>query len=124
MPLFFLVVFKRLPWPSVFLSLAASVALAPCCSSSAESFVYFLTTLSSYSDGTVTEVAKQLSAAQHKSIERERADTARPTVVQRRVSFLWERQAFELHTDMEPAYGVHVLHRRSEVSVVGMFVLH
>lgn len=78
-----------------------------------------MTTLSSYSDGTVTEVTKQLSAAQHESIERERADVARPKVVQRRVSFLWERQAFELHTDLEPAYGINVLHRRSEVSVSG-----
>lgn len=84
--------------------------------------MHSLTTLSSYSDGTVAEVTKQLSAAQHESIERERADTARPKVVQRRVSFLWERQAFELHTDMEPAYGINVLHRRSEVSV-GVFAL-
>lgn len=64
-------------------------------------------------------MTKQLSAAQHESIERERADTARPKVVQRRVCFLWERQAFELHTDLEPAYGINVLHRRSEVSVCG-----
>eukprot|EP00752_Nemacystus_decipiens_P016388 g14650.t1 len=76
--------------------------------------VYSLTTLSSYSDGTVTELTKQLSAAQHEAIKRERADTARPKVVQRRVSFLWERQAFELHTDLEPAHGINVLHRRSE----------
>lgn len=80
-------------------------------------FVYFVTTLSSYSDGTVTEVTRHLSVAQHESIERERADTSRPKVVQRRVSFLWERQAFELHIDTEPAYGVNVLHRRSEVSI-------
>ena len=79
--------------------------------------MYFLTTVSSYSDGTVAEVTKQLSAAQHESIERERADVARPKVVQRRVSFLWERQAFELHTDLEPAYGINVLHRRSEVCI-------
>lgn len=78
--------------------------------------MYFVTTLSSYSDGTVTEVSRQLSVAQHESIERERANEARPKVIQRRVSFLWERQAFELHTDIEPAYGVDVLHRRSEVS--------
>eukprot|EP00903_Cladosiphon_okamuranus_P009266 g8842.t1 len=79
-----------------------------------DSFVYCVTNISSYSDGTVTEVTKHLSAAQHESIERERADKARPKVVQRRVSFLWERQAFELHTDLEPAYGINVLHRRSE----------
>ncbi|CAN0450744.1 unnamed protein product, partial [Hapterophycus canaliculatus] len=77
--------------------------------------VHSLTTLSSYSDGTVTEVTKQLSAAQYSSIEAERADAARPKVVQRRVAFLWEGQAFELHTDLEPAYGINVLHRRSEV---------
>lgn len=76
-----------------------------------------MTTLSSYSDGTVTEVTRQLSASQHESIERERADAARPKVVQRRVSFVWERQAFELHTDLEPAFGINVLHRRSEVSM-------
>ena len=81
--------------------------------------MYFSTTLSSYSDGTVAEVTRQVSEAQHESIERERADPARPKVVQRRVTFLWERQAFELHTDLEPAYGINVLHRRSEVSLRG-----
>ncbi|CAM9595952.1 unnamed protein product [Ectocarpus sp. 13 AM-2016] len=79
-----------------------------------EVFVYSITAISTFSDGTVTEVTRQLSAAQHASIEKERADSARTKVVQRRVSFLWERQVFELHTDMEPAFGINVLHRRSE----------
>ncbi|CAM9140542.1 unnamed protein product, partial [Scytosiphon promiscuus] len=79
-----------------------------------ETFVHHLTTISSYSDGTVTEVTRQLSAAQHSSMELERADPARPKVVQRRITFLWEMQVFELHTDIEPAFGVNVLHRRSE----------
>ncbi|CAM9093817.1 unnamed protein product [Ectocarpus sp. 4 AP-2014] len=79
-----------------------------------EVFVYSITTISTFSDGTVTEVTRQLSAARHALIEKERADPARPKVVQRRVSFLWERQVFELHTDMEPAIGINVLHRRSE----------
>lgn len=74
-----------------------------------------ITKISSFSDGTVSEVTKKLTAAEHERVQRERADGARPKACQRRVSFLWERQAFELHTDLGLAYGINVLHRHSEV---------
>lgn len=90
---------------------------------SSESFVYGITTLSSYSDGTIAEVTRKLSPGEYDVIKRDRADAARPKVCQRRVCFLWERQAFELRTDLEPAYGVSVLYRRSEVRYRCVFPL-
>lgn len=78
-------------------------------------FVYGITTLSSYDDGTVADDTRRLSVEEFNKIEQERADAARPKVLQRRVAFLWERQAFELQSDLKPAYGISVLHRHSEV---------
>lgn len=78
-------------------------------------FVYCITNFSSYDDGTVAEDTRRLSAEEFNKIEQERADAARPKVLQHRVAFLWERQAFELQTDLKPAYGTSVLHRHSEV---------
>lgn len=72
-------------------------------------------TVSGYEDGNVTEVTRPLSATQYETLQQKRADSTRPKVYQRRVAFLWERQAFELHVDVEPAYGVSVLYRQSEV---------
>ncbi|CAM9114381.1 unnamed protein product [Laminaria digitata] len=77
-------------------------------------FVYCIATFSSYDDGAVTEDTRRLSAEEFNNIEQERVDPARPKVLQRRVAFLWERQAFELQTDLKPAYGISVLHRHSE----------
>lgn len=78
-------------------------------------FVYTRVTFSTYDDGSVRELTRPLSAAQHERLKADMADPSRPRVCQRRVAFIWERQMFELHTDVEPAYGVSVLHRRSEV---------
>lgn len=80
--------------------------------------MYSISTFSCYDDGTVTDDTRRLSPEEFSKIERERADAARPKVLQRRVSFLWERQAFDLQTDLEPAYGASVLHRHSEVIYV------
>lgn len=77
-------------------------------------FVYGITTFSSYDDGTVADDTRRLSVEEFNKIEQERADAARPKVLQRRVAFLWERQAFELQSDLKPAYGISVLHRHSE----------
>lgn len=77
--------------------------------------MYEIRTVSSYDDGTVTDDTRRLSAEEFNKIEQELADGARPKVLQRRVSFLWERQAFELQTDLKPAFGISVLHRHSEV---------
>lgn len=84
---------------------------------STDLFMYSITTFSSYEDGSVSEVTRPLSAAQHQKLKADLADPTRPTVRQRRVTFSWERQIFELHTDVEPAHGVSVLHRRSEVRI-------
>lgn len=73
-------------------------------------------TVSSREDGTVTEVSRPLGEADYRAIEADRADPARPRVRQRHLLFLWERQVFEIHVDVEPAYGVSVLYRHSEVS--------
>ena len=77
--------------------------------------MYGITTLYSYDDGTVADDTRHLSEEAFNKIEREKADAARPKVLQRRVAFLWERQAFELRTDLKPANGISVLHRHSEV---------
>ncbi|CAM9517693.1 unnamed protein product [Sphacelaria rigidula] len=77
-------------------------------------FVYTIMTFATYDDGSVCEVKRPLSAGQHERLKMDRADPSRPKVCQRRVAFIWERQMFELHTDVEPAYGVSVLHRQSE----------
>ena len=82
--------------------------------------MYGITTFSCYDNGTVADDTRRLSPGEFYKIEQERADAARPKVLQRRVSFLWERQAFELHTDLQPAYGISVLYRHSEV----MYVSH
>lgn len=88
----------------------------------ADLFVHSITTFSTYEDGSVSEVTRPISSAQHHKIKVDRADSTRPTVRQRRVTFLWECQMFELHTDVEPSYSVSVLHRRSEVSWINRWI--
>lgn len=78
-------------------------------------FVYRKVAMFGYDDGTVAEVTTNLLAGEYERLERDTADPARPKVFQRRVAFLWEGQAFELCTDVGPAHGISVLHRRSEV---------
>ncbi|CAM9147294.1 unnamed protein product [Ascophyllum nodosum] len=77
-------------------------------------FLFEMTTISSYDNGTVAEVTRRLSAEEYETIESQRRDQARQKVSQLRVSFLWASQAFELQTDVKPAYGTSVLYRRSE----------
>lgn len=78
-------------------------------------FLYGITTFSTYEDALVSEVTRPLSAVRYEKLIAERADSSRIRVRQRRVAFLWKSQAFELHIDVEPAFGVSVLYRRSEV---------
>lgn len=77
--------------------------------------MYRKVALCGYDDGTVAEVTTNLSVGEHEHLQQDKADPTRPKVLQRRVAFLWEGQAFELHTEIEPAHGISVLHRRSEV---------
>lgn len=91
------------------------MACFACDCASTGQFLYEITTISSYDDGTVAEVTRRISAKDYTTIQQERGDKSRCKVTQRRVSFLWERQAFELQTDVEPAYGTSVLYRRAEV---------
>lgn len=82
-------------------------------------FVFRLVTVTGHDDGTVSEVTRRVSADGYNRIASSSRDPSRSTVVQRRISFLYKRQAFELQTDVAPFAGVSVLYRQAAEVRVG-----
>ncbi len=76
---------------------------------------YGVTTVQTYKSGEKVEIKRIITAREYASAQRVR-DTSRHIVVQKRISFIYNEQSFNIHVYVKPVVEACILHLQGKVS--------